>query len=419
MKKLENGKLGILPEMLLSRLIPVDQLVDSEFNTTTYTGDLSDLCMSLRTKGMLQPIIVRPKNGKYEVVAGKKRSRAAKWSGFKKVPAVVFEKLSDVDAVVLSLTENVHRRTATEEDQIKWVGWLYERLKSVRKVADKMNMGKNWVNRLLTAGHFLDEVGEKIGVPNGDTPLEAQETAKTGKTENEFSISQLALHEERIPSTRKVAEIASIAKHVWPNSVEKQRELYEAVKDLPYTKMRRVLNQARQTPDVSVEDIKEEAFKEPTLITLNITFPAASSDGLRKASDHLEKPYESIVAMAVNEWLKERGFIGRGGRLSNSRTPPRSENRIIADILRVCRGGTRMNNILERANLCHADAQRYTTRLKRHGMLDVELVPKRPKSKKVVKVFSTTMKGHEWLNKFVELDLEGKADYAGIVGEVM
>lgn len=69
---------------------------------------LSDLISSIKEKGVLQPILVRPKNGKYEIIAGERRYRAAKALEMTEVPVIV-KSVDDREALVLALVENIQR----------------------------------------------------------------------------------------------------------------------------------------------------------------------------------------------------------------------------------------------------------------------------------------------------------------------
>ncbi len=75
-------------------------------------ADLDDLTASVREKGVVQPILVRPVEGavdSYEIVAGERRWRAAQKAGLHDVPVVVRE-LSDKEALELAIVENVQRQ---------------------------------------------------------------------------------------------------------------------------------------------------------------------------------------------------------------------------------------------------------------------------------------------------------------------
>ncbi|MGQ9579876.1 MAG: ParB/RepB/Spo0J family partition protein, partial [Armatimonadota bacterium] len=72
-------------------------------------GTLLELAMSIRERGVLEPIVVRPKGeGKYEIVMGERRWRAAQMAGLKQIPAIVRE-MSDQDASTDALLENFQR----------------------------------------------------------------------------------------------------------------------------------------------------------------------------------------------------------------------------------------------------------------------------------------------------------------------
>ncbi|MGB6104006.1 MAG: ParB/RepB/Spo0J family partition protein [Pusillimonas sp.] len=75
-------------------------------------GALNELADSIRTQGIMQPILVRPLDGKdkgkYEIIAGERRFRAAKLAGLADVPVLVRE-VADENAAVMALIENIQR----------------------------------------------------------------------------------------------------------------------------------------------------------------------------------------------------------------------------------------------------------------------------------------------------------------------
>ena len=96
------------------RRLPVAFLRPNPRNPRKAFGaaDLDDLTASVREKGVVQPILVRPVEGMadtYEIVAGERRWRAAQRAGLHDVPVVVRE-LSDKEALELAIVENVQRQ---------------------------------------------------------------------------------------------------------------------------------------------------------------------------------------------------------------------------------------------------------------------------------------------------------------------
>ncbi len=90
--------------------IPLGDLKISAMNPRKYydQASMDQLTASVRQKGVLQPILVRPSNGKYEVVAGTRRFKAATIAGLKSIPAVVRE-IDDQEALEMMVIENLQR----------------------------------------------------------------------------------------------------------------------------------------------------------------------------------------------------------------------------------------------------------------------------------------------------------------------
>ena len=95
-------------------VLPVTRMQAGKYQPRTRMdeGALSELADSIRAQGVMQPILVRPLNGedkgKYEIIAGERRFRAAKLAGLKEVPVLVRE-VPDENAAVMALIENIQR----------------------------------------------------------------------------------------------------------------------------------------------------------------------------------------------------------------------------------------------------------------------------------------------------------------------
>jgi ParB family transcriptional regulator, chromosome partitioning protein len=92
------------------RMMPIEHLVANPNNPRRNFAveDIESLSRSLRDKGVLQPIVVRPKNGHYEIVAGERRWRAAQLAGIHQVPVLIRE-LDDRETLEIAIIENVQR----------------------------------------------------------------------------------------------------------------------------------------------------------------------------------------------------------------------------------------------------------------------------------------------------------------------
>ena len=90
--------------------LPVDRLRAGKYQPRTHMDEssLAELADSIREQGVMQPILVRPVGGGYEIVAGERRWRAAQLAGLREVPALVRD-IPDRSALALALIENIQR----------------------------------------------------------------------------------------------------------------------------------------------------------------------------------------------------------------------------------------------------------------------------------------------------------------------
>lgn len=88
----------------------VDELVPNPYQPRTAWDPegLEDLAASIRSNGVIQPILVRKSGDRYEVIAGERRLRAAKQAGLEMVP-VIIRQATDEQMLELALVENIHR----------------------------------------------------------------------------------------------------------------------------------------------------------------------------------------------------------------------------------------------------------------------------------------------------------------------
>lgn len=81
-------------------------------------SEIAELSESIKTLGVLQPILVRPFAGKYQIVAGERRFRAATKAGLSQVPVIIRE-LSDKETLEVAIVENVQRQNLNPIEEAK------------------------------------------------------------------------------------------------------------------------------------------------------------------------------------------------------------------------------------------------------------------------------------------------------------
>lgn len=98
--------------------IAVSDIIPSPYQPRTVFDDdrIDELCQTIRTHGVIQPIVVRQRDGKYELIAGERRWRAVTKLGWVNVPALVRE-FNDSQAASIALIENLQREGLTSIEE--------------------------------------------------------------------------------------------------------------------------------------------------------------------------------------------------------------------------------------------------------------------------------------------------------------
>lgn len=123
--------------------------------------DLAELANSIRSKGLVQPIMVRPdpmSPGQYEIVAGERRWRAAQLAGLHRVPVIIRE-LGDKEVLELALIENVQRADLNAIEEALGYRELTERFSySQEQLSDIIGKSRSHVANTLRLLRLPDSV---------------------------------------------------------------------------------------------------------------------------------------------------------------------------------------------------------------------------------------------------------------------
>jgi ParB family chromosome partitioning protein len=96
----------------IGRLLAIDQIDPNPDQPRQAMGDLSELMASIAEKGVIEPIVVRVRGGRYQIIAGERRYQAAVQVGLKELPVVVRD-VDDGEVIELALVENLQRKDLT------------------------------------------------------------------------------------------------------------------------------------------------------------------------------------------------------------------------------------------------------------------------------------------------------------------
>ena len=143
------------------RHIPMDKIVPNSMQPRKDMGDLRELSESIKEKGVIAPILVRPKDGRFEIIAGERRYRAAKLIGLKEVPCLEY-KIPDNEVLELSIIENVQRKDLSIFEQaysLKSLADIYGY--THQDIAEKISRSRVTVSELLRVTDLPADIAER------------------------------------------------------------------------------------------------------------------------------------------------------------------------------------------------------------------------------------------------------------------
>ena len=153
--------LGAVPTVSASRgggTLPISLMQAGAFQPRReiHKEPLEELAASIKSNGVIQPIVVRPLpqgtgggGAKYEIVAGERRWQAAQLAGLANIPVIVRE-LSDSQAVAVALIENIQREELTSAEEARALKRLIEEFSLTHsQVAETVGRSRAAVSNLL------------------------------------------------------------------------------------------------------------------------------------------------------------------------------------------------------------------------------------------------------------------------------
>ena len=158
----EPGEAGV-------REIPVNQISPNRFQPRQRfdPAKLEELANSIREHGVVQPVVVRPLDGGFELVIGERRWRAAQQAGLRTVPAVVKDIGSDADVLEVALVENLQREDLNPLEEASAYQYLISEFGLTQEeVARRVGRSRPQVSNTLRLLHLDAAIQEEIQAGN-------------------------------------------------------------------------------------------------------------------------------------------------------------------------------------------------------------------------------------------------------------
>lgn len=236
--------------------------------------DFDSLVNSIKLKGVLQPVLVASKGGRYELFVGQCRLMASQKAGLKRIPALIYDKIDSTSMRIISAMENLQRMKLTPADEAAALHELKKELGSVPAVAKAIGRSYGWV---------ASRLGYE-GMPDGVKQL--------------INKKEISMYE--IPS------LTSLVRWQDPKETEK---VAEEIAKLKGEKRKKALAITKRSIVLSPEELKKQLAKKAPAATIRIEISDAEMEALRKAAEDADQEPEDIVHTVVNDWLRQNGYL--------------------------------------------------------------------------------------------------------------
>lgn len=142
----------------IGRMIPIDLIDPNPDQPRQVMGDLSELMASIAEKGIIEPLIVRQRGGRYQIVAGERRYQASVQVGLRELPVVIRD-VDDNEIVEVALVENIQRKDLSAFEEAEALQVLAERCGYTHEdLARRMGKSRTNVTESLALAQMPTEV---------------------------------------------------------------------------------------------------------------------------------------------------------------------------------------------------------------------------------------------------------------------
>lgn len=154
-----SEELGMMMELSMKQIVPNPNQPRKNFDD----AKIAELADSIKQKGLIEPIVVRPaKNGKYEIIAGERRWQASKALGMTTINAIV-RQADDREAMELTLIENLHRDDLNAIEEARGYKQLIDdyNLKQ-SEVAERVSKSRTSITNALRLLDLPEEIQQML-----------------------------------------------------------------------------------------------------------------------------------------------------------------------------------------------------------------------------------------------------------------
>ncbi|HEV3217985.1 MAG TPA: ParB/RepB/Spo0J family partition protein [Vicinamibacterales bacterium] len=142
----------------IGRLIAIDRIDPNPNQPRQVMGDLSELMASIAEKGIIEPLIVRQRGDRFQLIAGERRYQAAIQVGLRELPAVIRD-VDDTEIIEVALVENLQRKDLTAFEEAEALHSLASRSSYTHEaLARKLGKSRTSITESLALNAMPEEV---------------------------------------------------------------------------------------------------------------------------------------------------------------------------------------------------------------------------------------------------------------------
>lgn len=246
--------------------VPIEDIIPNRFQPRLAFDDasLQDLASSIKQHGIIQPLVLRRKNDKYEIIAGERRYKAAKLAGLASVPAII-SNLDDNASAEVAIVENIQRKDLTAIEEAKSYQALLDKgYMTQEELARKMGLSQSTISnklRLLT----LDESVQNAILEGKISERHARTLLKVSNHETQKMLLNKIINERLT-----VKQLEDEIKNIENSEVNMEQEEVPIINNMP--NINNVVNNAidinslnkpEQEEELTIDDKKEQKVVTP------------------------------------------------------------------------------------------------------------------------------------------------------------
>ena len=189
------------------RQLDINKIAPNPHQARSELGEMQDLINSIKEKGILEPILVRPKNGDYEIIAGERRYMASKRIGLSEIPCIVMN-VNDMEAMEISLIENLQRLDLDVFEEADGLRYLAENYGyNHEQISRKIGKARSTITEIISISRIPEKIRRMchdFGIMSRSTLIEISKQ----KTQDDMErlINAIKERELRREDTRKLSK---------------------------------------------------------------------------------------------------------------------------------------------------------------------------------------------------------------------